>query len=250
MTPNTRLPYEWIDECLAIRELSDTGKSPQAIATLMRIKPSDVELQLGALVEAEAYLADWCQEPDAYEKVADGEQFFADLARRVRKLGPEEQAAARRICWLLFDQRESLGRRVYDYREIAGELSTKAIAGLCETFDLVPVDEEADDLGSDGLVMPQLSGSGEAAALAGFLDAQGDDDDVRQRVTEFCGDMLDAERGQQLRKAALNYARAAHAKLNQIQPDSADPSALAALVQQLHAIVHKAEALLREIEAN
>ena len=43
MRPETKLPYGWIDESIAVWEMIDSGKKPDYVADLMKKKKKDVE---------------------------------------------------------------------------------------------------------------------------------------------------------------------------------------------------------------
>ena len=81
MRAETRLPYGWIEEAIAIREMLRTGKKPTYVADLMKKRAKDVETAERALTEADIYLKDWVREPSRYELVEEAQQAFNDLAK-------------------------------------------------------------------------------------------------------------------------------------------------------------------------
>src|SRR5207247_1433722 len=70
MQQETKLPYDWTDQCIAVRDLSTEGMSKQEIARLMHLgKESAVQAMIDQLAEAEMYLAEYVGNPDAYEAI-------------------------------------------------------------------------------------------------------------------------------------------------------------------------------------
>ena len=245
MTPNTRLPYEWIDESLAIRELSESGKDSRRIAELMRKRTNDVDVALYALGEAEAYLATWRTAPTDYDEVQDGEQFFKDLATKVRRLPPEEKAAAQRIQWLLFDSRDEIGGRIYQYKEIAGSLLSQAVNRLVDdlgvTLDAAPT---GDDL---GFSIPDEEQVSPFLAIANYIDSSTDRDALGSQVLDICTGLIEARRGERRSRAALRLVQEAHSRLNQIDLGSAEPATHVAIRAQLEAVRDKAMQLMNRM---
>jgi hypothetical protein len=242
MTPNTRLPYEWIDESLAIRELSESGKDARRIADLMRKRVNDVETALNALSEAEAYLSTWKATPTNYNEVLDGEQFFKDLATKVRRLPPEEKAAAQRIQWLLFDSRDEIGGRIYQYKEIAGSLLLQTVTRLVEDLGVALETNALDD--DLEFSIPDEEQLSPFMAIANFIDAASDRDSLGSQVLDICTGLIEARKGERRSRAALRLVQEAHSRLNQIDLSSAEPSTYAAMRAQLEAVRDKAVQLL------
>jgi len=245
MTPTTRLPYEWIDESLAIRELSESGKDVRRIAELMRKRANDVETALNALGEAEAYLSTWRTAPTNYDEVQDGEQFFKDLATKVRRLPPDEKAAAQRIQWLLFDARDEISGRIYQYKEIAGNLLGTAVNRLID--DLGVTQEPSAMVDDIGFSIPEEEQTSPFMAIANFIDSSSDKETLGSQVLDICTGLIEAKKGEKRGRAALRLAQEAHSRLNQIDLSLAEPATYAAMRAQLEAVKAKATQLLNQM---
>lgn len=253
MTPQTKLPYEWVNESLAIRELQGDQMTVAEIAQLMQKRPRDVENAIGALTEAEIYLRDWLGSPRDYERVEASEQLFADLAKALRDKSGVEQEAARRVGFLLADRASALGRRVYDYNFSFGRDTRHVLERLAERLD-VDLTSEPTPLAEDPEAEPldidfgaQVETGSTLQPLVQLLDDPQRRDEIRNELIRVCDVILDERRNVEAGLIALTTIRDVHTKLAEVDLTNASPSTHATIEAQLHAISERVERLQRTL---
>jgi hypothetical protein len=121
MKQRTELDYDWINECVAIKELRDSGKPIPYLMGMMNKKKSEIEEAINALTEADLYLSDWLGRAGDYDAIEDAEQLFYDIGINLNAKTGEAQELARRFAWILVDRRGNLKRRVYDFNPMFGK---------------------------------------------------------------------------------------------------------------------------------
>lgn len=251
MRPETKLPYEWVNESLAIQELLQSGKKAQHIADLMKKKKRDVERADRALREAEIYLREWLREPGEYQHVEDAEQFFNDLAKALEGKQGEMLEASRRIAWALLGSSKSLKRRVYDYNfgfdkktdEVASALVDRLGIDLTERQD---GDDPPADLDVD------LGDEPTSSSLDPLIEVF-DDAGQRQAVTDeliaVCESIWEQERLGEIGRRALASVQAANGKLQEVDLTKADPGTYGVIKTQLDSVVDRANKLKSNLES-
>src|ERR1044072_1286768 len=144
VAPETKLPYGWIHDCLLIEKRINSGKSEEYVTNLMGRRGGDVRTALAALQEVNIYLRDWRKSPGDYALVEeDGKQFFYDLPKQLKaKSGPVLEAM-RRVGWILFDNGDDLGTRLYAFNKIIGDKAHDLLKRLAAREDVVS--EDADE---------------------------------------------------------------------------------------------------------
>ena len=252
MRPETKLPYGWIDECIAIKEMFDSGKNADYISGLMNKKPKDAERSARALTEVDIYLRDWLRSPGEYQLVNDTEQFFKDMVKALEGVEGDILEAKRRIAWALISNSESLNRRVYEYNFSFDKNSDEVISELSSrlSIDLTPSDVDAGsdedfdiDLGTDG--------NEEDTSLDAFIDAF-DDLDQRDKIGEelidVCETIYEKNRQGSIGNQALNAVKAANTKLMSVDLSKADPQTYKAIEAQLANVTARVKELEDALE--
>lgn len=249
MRPETKLPYGWIDESIAIQEMIGSGKKADYVAELMKKKRKDVERMARALTEVDIYLKDWLREPGEYQLVEDAEQFFNDLAKALDGIEGDALEAKRRIAWALVSNSGNLKRRIYDYNFSFDKKTDDVITALSErlSIDLSPKsppnsidsDEDLDiDLGDDD--------DDDQVSLDAFIEAF---DDLSQRdataseLIEVCDSIWEQGREDSIGQQALKAIQAANSKLMSVDLSKADTGTYGAIEAQLAAVKDRVEAL-------
>lgn len=251
--PETKLPYSWINETLKIRrQLEKKSKKETDIADMRRKSVGDIRKSLSALNYAEIYLRDWCKAPNDYRLVEKGgEQFFSDLVPRLKgKEGPLLEANLR-MAWLLFDNRDSLGGRIYNFNKVLGEKAEHVLAQLAERLDIE--DEQIEDV--EGVAEADLEidlggdpvGNNYAPLLTLFDNPQRRDE-VFDELKAVCQTVLDSGAQSKIGKAALRAAQDANTRLTEIDLTTADANTHAGIGKQLDEIVHRATALKSKLQ--
>jgi hypothetical protein len=244
--PETKLPYSWINETLKIRrQLEQKTKKETDIADIRRKSVGDIRKALSALNYAEIYLRDWCGAPNDYRLVEKGgEQFFSDLVSRLKgKSGPLLEANLR-MAWLLFDNRDSLGTRIYNFNKVLGEKAEQVLAQLADRLEIEEQQEEepvgADDLEID---LGDEPSSGSYAPLISVFDDPDKREEVFDELRAVCQTILDTGQASKAGKAALRAAQDANTRLTEIDLTTADPATHDGIEKQLDEVIHRATAL-------
>ena len=135
MKKETKLPYEWTAEALAIRQLLAEGREKARIRELMSMDTEDeVDAFITRINEADIYLSEYLGQNDAYEEVEKELQIFKELEKAIRGKTQLEQEARRRIAHVLMGNPKPLQERVYEYRAAFGKYSVKVLQRLGDRF--------------------------------------------------------------------------------------------------------------------
>jgi hypothetical protein len=251
MRPETKLPYGWIDESLKIQKLLTAGRTEEVIARLMNKKPADIRKAITALKYAEIYLRDWRKKPNDYRLVEAGEQFFNDLTTRLRGKEGELLEANMRVAWLLFDNRLSLGSRIYDFNRVLGEKAGEVLTKLAERIDVDLTAATPTETGGEGLDVDLGETQREGRAY-GPLIAVLDDPDQRTEVADdlraVCQTILDAGRTAKEGRSALGAVQDANTRLTEVDLTKADPNTYDGIHRQLEEIIHRATDLKAKLQ--
>lgn len=267
MRPETRLPYSWIDESIAIQDMIDSGKPVSYIATLMRKTDYQVRLASSALREVDIYLEESLQKPGHYHEVEDSEQLFKDLAKALRPKDGIETDVSRRIAWILNDNSDNLGRRVYDYNFSFGKQTNDVVQGLVEHLDADVIerveqpsptegsgvdDPDAEfDIDIDVFEEPVSSQTPWDRALATLEDTDQSIDE-QQHITDAVISVVTSiyEHNQEGRRQneARTTLRRIEKSLRKISFASAHPSTYSAIGQLIRSIRQRTNTLKNELE--
>lgn len=156
-TPDTLLPYTWIDEALAFRNaMQSTGKSESEIAAWNGRTVQDIRQVLRSLDEADRYLS-VLGKSRAYHLVKDKKQLFGDLAKKLKNIGEVEANAARVTMWAV-DQDEERTGRVYAAMPLVEDPIAIVQAVEAAGVVLPKVADHSDEVDFGGDDGPNLSG--------------------------------------------------------------------------------------------
>lgn len=261
MAPETKLPYTWINEALRVRKrLAATGGKEEVLAHVMRRQPADIKKTISALNYVDIYLKDWKKQPCDYRLVEDGQQFFFDLPTRLRGKDGSLLEANMRMAWVLFDNRATLGGRIYDYNRIIGEKAADVLGKLADRIDLD--DEEEDDAapGSPSTVDDDLeidfgeetATSDPYAPMIKALDDPTRREEITDELRRVCQSVIDLGKQKKIGDNAIVAVRDANTRLTEVDLPKADKKTFPAVVKQLEELIHRAEQLkakVLEIEA-
>jgi hypothetical protein len=248
--PETKLPYSWINETLKIkRQLAQKSKKESEIADIRRKSVGDIRKLLSALNYAEIYLKDWAKAPGDYRLVEKGgEQFFNDLVSRLKgKEGPLLEANMR-MAWILFDNRENLGGRIYGFNKVIGEKAEQVLAQLAERLDFDEDSQQESEVrsDSDGSELEIDLGGGIAndyGPLIQVFDEIDRRDEIFDELRAVCQTVIDSSQANKAGKAALRAAQDANTRLTEIDLSTAEPRTLDGIAKQLDEIIHRATLL-------
>jgi hypothetical protein len=238
MKQRTELDYEWINECVAIKELRDSGKPIPYLMGIMNKKKSEIEEAINALTEADLYLSDWLGRAGDYDAIEDAEQLFYDIGNNLNAKTGEGQELARRIAWILVDRRGNLKRRVYDFNPMFGKKSDEVAAKLAEKLG-VEVEQTDSEYVTDADDIDIDLGDSSAPTLRPLIDLFDDAskrDAVGNDLVEICENIIDSEKGAKDGLVTLNTVQKVNGLLASIDLTRATPESLPSIVKQLESV--------------
>ncbi|HKW54311.1 MAG TPA: hypothetical protein VJO12_11515 [Stellaceae bacterium] len=249
MRPETKLPYGWVNESLAIQELLGSGRKIEQVIALMKKKKKDIERSARALTEADIYLKEWLRAPGEYQYVEDAEQFFGDLATGLGGKQGEMLEASRRIAWALISNAKKLsGGRVYNYNFSFGQRAEEVLSGLAERLDIDTSPQPKDDDGGLDIDLGDEEGTTYEPIIDAFDDA-GRRSDVAKELIAVCDSILEKDRQGEIGRQALAAVQAANNKLQEVDLSKADSATYKTIETQLDAVIQRANKLKTNIQA-
>ncbi len=251
VAPETKLPYGWIHDCLLIEKRINSGKSEEYVANLMGRRGGDVRAALAALQEVNIYLRDWRKSPRDYALVEeDGKQFFYDLPKQLKaKSGPVLEAM-RRVGWMLFDNGDDLGTRLYAFNKIIGDKAHDVLKRLAARDDVVNEEGEEQAVLTkeyDVLDVDLGNASGQQDPTEKVLDALNDvsrREEVSAAVIAVCQTMYEAGRTTVQGQSTLRTLSDIQTRLQEIDLTKAAPETYSGIAKQLAEILRLANELI------
>ena len=254
MQAETKLPYGWIEEAIAIREMHFGGRDTAHVAALMKKKPKEVETAERALTEADIYLKDWRREPNRYEHVEDAQQFFGDLAKAVNGLEGDMLEVKRRIAWMLLSNQDKLEGRIYGYRFSFEGQTEDVVSALSERLDvdLTGTSNGNGTNDSDDSLDVDLGEAGNGAdtplqSLIEVFDDPGRRDTVATELADICITINERNRQRSVGNQALGAIRTANTKLMSVDLSKAEPETYGPIGAQLAAVKSRVDVLEKEL---
>lgn len=239
MQPHTELPYEWIVEAIAARELMETKGSDKEVADLMRVRPIDIKDKVFSLELVDDYLVRWLKEPENYELVEDKEQWFSELAKRIRKNQAEEKQLAQTIAYVLTEKSSLLPGRLYDYRNAIGKFLSDIAKKLADKngIELEVTYDDSDSLFGGEDAEPIFSYAPLVDIIEKVHEAGGEIEDnllidIKEIFEEFKEKADDKTKGEH----AKNKVVAANTALQAVDLSEANPETYEAIKSQLEMI--------------
>ncbi len=252
MVPQTLLPYDWVNQALAIRDLRSLGVSDSEIAAEMKLDgPEQVEVLLDRLREGELYMREHLHVED-HERIIPHKQQFIELQKAI---GAEKDAAkkevARRIAYVITNNADKLGRRAYEYRIAYGAELDSVINALS---DRLGIEQEADESAPAAMAMEAkpasedlFSDEEEASDKYGPLIQRLDDLTQKEananEIADICENIREMRRQRDFSQAALKNIQRANTLLQQTSIETASKATLSAIQSQLAAVIARANAL-------
>lgn len=246
MRPETKLPYSWVNESIAIKELQENGLQADYVANLMKKRKKTIEMSLRALNEADIYLKEWLKKPGEYQHVENSEQFFKDLANAT--LGKESDLleVSRRIGWTLLSSEDRTGR-LYGYNFSFDKQTEDVVSALADRLqvDLTPqeddqtphddidIDIDDDDSPKDTSLEPLIE----------VFDDLGQRQLVSEQLIEVCDIIREQNRNVEIGRQALNAVKAANTKLQEVDLTKADPKTYKSIDSQISSLMERTEKL-------
>lgn len=249
MQSETKLPYEWINECLAIKELSSSNKSYEYIASLMNKKERDVKIADQALSEVDMYLREWVGTPGEYEIVEGGEQYFKELVKGLDKKQGNQLEIRRRFAWALFGHK-NLRTRAYDYKFSFNNHTDEIVNSLANRLDVDLTPQDKTDTGGEDDLEISIEDGNETTSFTPLIDLFNDKskrETVANELVAACNNFMDIARQGEIGKRALEAIKSANSKLQEVDFSKADPSTYRAIGSQLDNVIKQAKKLKKEL---
>lgn len=239
--PETRLEYDWIGDGELIDALVTAGRSTTQIAKKLHRSDSDIKNVLQAITEADLYLKDWAKAEGEYSRVEDAEQFFKDLPKQLAGKSEELAQASRVVAWILFDNKEDLPGRLYNYNPAFGRLSEDVLDRLADELGISTVvqpgdDEETPEDGDFDIDVDEVDGEPSYEDLIEALREEDNREDTVPVIIDAAQAAIEFEKGQKSGEAALKALSQANGKMVSVDLSKASPATYGNIGKQLDAI--------------
>ena len=235
--PETKLDYDWIGDAKLISCEVDIHKSIPNVAKRLNRNEKDIKNAIQALAEADLYLKEWVKAEGEYNRVKDdAEQFFKDLPKRLEGKDMQLENASRAIAWALFDNRDRLPSRIYDFNAAFGKLASEVLDRLSNNLGIAIDQGETTAEDEDFLIA--IDNDDELVNYDGVIESLKDpnNDDAITALIDACQDSIETEKGQRSGDAALKAVSQAHSKMISIDLSRANPKTFSGITKQLDAI--------------
>ncbi len=246
--PETKLDYDWIGDGQLINKLLSSGRTTTEISDMLNRSKKEIENSLQALTEVELYLKDWAFAPGEYSRVRDdAEQLFKDLPKRLEGKEPNLQDASRAIAWSLFENRDKLPGRIYDFNAAFGNLASEVLDRLSDSLGIECIAEENDD--DEGFSVDVEDD--DTVSYENLIESLKDEEtkgDAVDALIEVCQSAIENAKGQKSGEAALKSISQAHAKLASVDLSAASKKTYPAIRKQLEVIHTISGKLLHDLK--
>lgn len=234
--PETKLDYDWIGDAKLISKQLDIHKSFYNVAQRLNRGEKDIRNTIQALAEADLYLKEWARAEGEYDRIKeDAEQFFKDLPKRLEGKGEQLKSASRAIAWSLFDNREKLPSRIYDFNAAFGKLASDVLDRFSNNLGISTEQHDGDLLEENFLI--DIGSDEEDITYDDVIETLKDgDEEIIGALIDACQDSIETEKGQKSGDAALKAISQAHSKLASIDLTRANPKTYQAINKQIEAI--------------
>lgn len=240
--PETKLDYDWIGEGELINCLIGMGRTTKKVADQLHRSEKDIKNALQALTEVDLYLKEWAHAEGEYSRVReDAEQLFKDLPKRLEGKDVNLAQASRVIAWSLFDNREKLPGRIYDFNPAFGKLASDVLDRLASDLGLSTTDDtragrtEYEDVNFS----IDFDNEEEVVSYDSVIDALKDEsmrDEAIDALIEAAQSAIEMEKGQKSGEAALRALSQANGKIASVDLLRATPDTYPKIKKQLDTI--------------
>jgi ElaB/YqjD/DUF883 family membrane-anchored ribosome-binding protein len=237
--PETKLDYDWIGDGELISRLIGMGRTPKQVADQLHRSEKDIRNALQALSEVDLYLKEWARAEGEYSRVReDAEQLFKDLPKRLEGKDANLAQASRVIAWSLFDNRDKLPGRIYDFNPAFGKLASDVLDRVASDMGLSISDDAAAEDGGDGFSI-DFDDEDTAVSYDAIIDALKDEetrDEAVDALIDAAQSAIEMERGQKSGEAALKALSQANGKIASVDLSRAAPETYPKIKKQLDTI--------------
>lgn len=253
MQQETKLPYEWAVQCIAVRELHQAGTDKQEIRHLMQLgREAEVQAMIDRINEAEMYLNDYLGTPEEYAAVEHQEQQFIELQRALeRKTDEGERELARRLCHVITKHSRDLETRAYDFKIAFGAKSLVVAERLAERFD-IPVTEPTPAVADNGDVFADdgaaASPSARFAPVREVLADRDRSQELAEAIRDICTEIREEDQDEDKAKKPLKDVKRAKTILSRLELDQAGEDTLDELRTELEQVSELALGLIQRLD--
>lgn len=233
----TKLDYDWIGDAKMIAQQVKIHKSTYNVAQRLNRNEKDIKNAIQALAEADLYLKEWASATGEYSRIKDdAEQFFKDLPKRLEGKDTQLENASRAIAWSLFENRERLDRRIYDFNPAFGKLASDVLERFATSVG-IPIDQQEDEQEDDDFAIDIQVEDGTVSydLLIETLKDKENSETIGALI-EACEDALESDKGQKSGDAALRAISQAHSKLTSVDLSRASVATYLSISKQLDGI--------------
>lgn len=249
--PETKLDYDWIGDGELISRLIGMGRTPKQVADQLHRSEKDIKNALQALGEVDLYLKEWARAEGEYSRVReDAEQLFKDLPKRLEGKDANLAQASRVIAWSLFDNRDKLPGRIYDFNPAFGKLASDVLDRIASDLGLSTSDDAAAKDDGDEFSI-DFEDEETAVSYDAIIDALKDDgtcDEAVDALIEAAQSAIEMERGQKSGEAALKALSQANGKIASVDLSRAAPETYPKIKKQLGTIEDLCKQLRAKLE--
>lgn len=240
--PETKLDYDWIGDGELINRLIGMGRTTKQVADQLHRAEKDIKNAIQALTEAELYLKEWAHAEGEYSRIReDAEQLFKDLPKRLEGKDANLAQASRVIAWTLFENREKLPSRLYDFNLAFGKLAGDVLDRVASDLGLSTSndDDSNEDVDKSNDFSIDFDDEEQAVSYDSIIDALKDEntrDEAIDALIEAAQSAVEMEKGQKSGEAALKALSQANGKIASVDLSRATSSTYPKIKKQLDTI--------------
>lgn len=245
--PETRLDYDWIGEAQLIKQLVGLGRTHKQVAEQLRRTEKDIKYAIQTLAEADLYLKEAKGTKGSYSEIReDAEQLFGDLPKLLEGKSENEKSVSRVIAWTLYQNKDKLPGRLYDYNAAIGKHAADVVDRvISELVDISGGINAADHAGAESEGGEDefdidIDLDGEPAvpgADAVVVALKSDDNETAvDALIEAAVTVIELEKGKKSGDTALKTVGQAHTKLLSVDLSKASANTLPGITKHLDAI--------------
>ena len=237
---DVKLDYDWIGEAQLINRLVSLGRSTAQVAAQLRRKEKDIKYAIQTLAEADLYLKEAPGTEGSYSEIReDAEQLFGDLPKLLEGKTEPMKEAGRVIAWTLYQNKNRLDGRLYDYNAAIGALADDVLDRVADELGIATEmgGEESSETADDEFAV-DIGGELSVTNFGGVIEAlkAPDNDAAIEALIEATQTVIQIDKGRKSGKAALKSVQQAHTKLASVDLSKAEKSTVPKISKQLEAI--------------
>lgn len=245
----TKLDYDWIGDAQLMSAMVRLHGSTTEVAKRLNRSDREIRNTMQALAEADIYLKEWSGTPGQYSRIRDeAEQLFKDIPKRLEDKGPNLQQASRVIAWTLFENKDRLTGRIYDYNAAFGKLAADVMEQVIEKLGISTEESGSDDGGDFAVDFGNDSEEISYDAVFEQLREPNTKSEAIDTIIDAVQNAIEIEKGQKSGQASLKAVSQAHAKLMAVDVSRAAPDTYTAMKKQLEAIEQLSRLLIKKID--